>query len=713
MFHRVFVPLLSLLLRRVSALDVRFDPPNGTIISSGSSISIESVGATHLCFTTSSSIDPQCFSDANATSGCSFGSTKILAESTTITTSFDSNARITAVGCDGNITSELLSAVYTISASAGVVTYSPLPSLGNVRIGDIVQIQSNKATYMCVTQDGTSPTCSSGSEQICGNGESYLGDRVNDLEITNSQGIIDARGCTDNAEGNSEIVRAKYTLGPVAQAPAFVVIGNQVNETNAEGVLVVRTGAQVSANSNFATTVCYFVSDLKEDDDNDSEDSSEENVVAPTCNNEDGSCGAGSTSNPVVIVKLTTVIVSAIGCTLDAEAGTDSIVTQSRYTIGKIVKKVTVNPIGKGKVQTGTTLQLNSVNADAICWSSDTSFSVDDTLCLEDGTGCVLGAHDTTNVLPNVTILTSPMTVTVEGCTNLLQMGINSKTTVGPLEIGASASMPQLSSTSVLKAGDVVSMDSADSTAICWSHWIGPINSEMSEAEKLEIQTPKAPICSDDGTTCLLGVLGDRTESKLTEGANVLRTLVVSAVGCADTRKGPGGGTHSKIQTFEYTIVPELATPTFIPPSGTQFKSSIGTVSVTGGSGSGGACYVLAKASEVGNDPENNGECPVQGPECISDPTTTMNEEEKLCLTGEHMDLIKMKSFVVSEDVIICMQSCSTSSLTGLHSKISVSRYVMLKGDKQQLAVLENMYENMGGKLGQWSYDWNLESFCK
>ena len=90
-----------------------------------------------------------------------------------------------------------------------------------------------------------------------------------------------------------------------------------------------------------------------------------------------------------------------------------------------------------------------------------------------------------------------------------------------------------------------------------------------------------------------------------------------------------------------------------------------------------------------------------------------MNEEEKLCLTGEHMDLIKMKSFVVSEDVIICIQSCSTSSLTGLHSKISVSRYVMLKGDKQQLAVLENMYENMGGKLGQWSYDWNLESFCK
>ena len=147
MFHRVFVSLLSLLLRRSSALDVRFDPPNGTIISSGSSISIESVGATHLCFTTSSSIDPQCVSGAN----CSFGSTKILAESTTITTPFDSTARITAVGCDGstNITSESLSAVYTISASAGVVTYSPLPSLGNVRIGDIVQNRIRGTVELC------------------------------------------------------------------------------------------------------------------------------------------------------------------------------------------------------------------------------------------------------------------------------------------------------------------------------------------------------------------------------------------------------------------------------------------------------------------------------------------------------------------------------------------------------------------------------------
>ena len=293
----------------VDALTVRFDPPNNTIISSSSSIYFESVGATHLCYTTSG-ILPQCKSGGiNATAGCILGSTKILAESYTYTTTSETTARIAAVGCVGLNTTSTVSAVnYDISASAGIVQFDPSPSSGNVKIGTKITVSSTKATYLCIATDGTTPTCADGG--ICGVGKVHSGDRA---EVTIEDGIytfysFDVIGCTTKVQGASESAHVQYTTGPVAGKPMFQIEGDHLNTSTSGSTTIVRSGAKINATSNSSTIVCLRSWLVKSSDDA----AASPNTTPPTCNIMNGTCGIGSSSDAVSIISSGTTVVSVV-----------------------------------------------------------------------------------------------------------------------------------------------------------------------------------------------------------------------------------------------------------------------------------------------------------------------------------------------------------------------------------------------------------------
>ena len=704
----------------VDALTVRFDPPNNTIISSSSSIYFESVGATHLCYTTSG-ILPQCKSGGiNATAGCILGSTKILAESYTYTTTSETTARIAAVGCVGLNTTSTVSAVnYDISASAGIVQFDPSPSSGNVKIGTKITVSSTKATYLCIATDGTTPTCADGG--ICGVGKVHSGDRA---EVTIEDGIytfysFDVIGCTTKVQGASESAHVQYTTGPVAGKPMFQIEGDHLNTSTSGSTTIVRSGAKINATSNSSTIVCLRSWLVKSSDDAAaSPNTTPPNTTPPTCNIMNGTCGIGSSSDAVSIISSGTTVVSAIGCTLASDAGTNSLVVQSRYNIGKIVKPVTASPSKKGKVQEDTTIYLDSENADLVCWSTDVGFEPNDSLCHPDGSACVTNAVKASDAMPNVTTLNVPMTVKVEGCTSVNSMGVTSKSTVGPYEIGPRAATPRMTVVQdeanlengessepvaatagainiMIKSGDKIQMDSVNSIGICWTHSTGDME-------------PLRPECSNDGQSCLSGQFSERTLSSLTKGVNILRTLKLSVVGCANIIPGVGGGQHSVAKNSTYLIVPQLEMPLLTPKRGTKFKNSQGKLIITGNQAIGGFCYVVDKATATTND-DSISVCPIQAPECRSNPPE--NKADK-CINGNYWD-VQQEDFTLSvlEDMTICIQTCSSSTTAGLHSLINVGSYSVLTGDKAQLAVLEDIYNTMNGKSGAWIYDWDLESY--
>ena len=404
------IPIVS------SVLTVRFDPPNGTVIPSSSSLFIESLGSTHLCITTTQNIIPQCKTGINATNGCIFGCTQINAESVTITTTSENKARVSVVGCINKTETSIVStAEYDISAASGIVTFSPLPSSGNVKIGSKITMSSSKSTYLCVTEDSTTPTCTNSDTPTCGIGEIHLGSTT---ELIIKDGLVFAgRGCTTNIQGSSDTVRVEYTMGPIAAAPTFQIIGDYLNTSIKQETIIVRNNAKIRAVSNSSVIVCMKSYLLSSDDDSTTTTTTTPTVlVPPTCNQENATCGIGSSSNDIVIDNTIVTIVKAIGCASASEAGTNSNIVTNQYKIGKIVQPVEAFPSKKGKLQEFSAISLTSTNADNVCWSTDVNFGPSDTLCKSDGSGCVENAIlASSTTMPNITRSNVPMTIKVEG----------------------------------------------------------------------------------------------------------------------------------------------------------------------------------------------------------------------------------------------------------------------------------------------------------
>ena len=714
---------LLLLLPRCNSLDVRFDPPNATVIPFGSSITVEAPGSSHLCYS-QSSILPFCKTNASQGLGCSFGSTTVLGHSATLTTTAATTARITAVGCGStNVTSKLSTHVYFISQlQAGHLSFSPSPAQGNVKEGNVITISSAKASYLCVTEDGTDPTCTAKEVgKTCGNGKTYLGDSVQ-LIIAKHSNSFRGRGCMNELTAASSVVRAEYVLGPIASIATFVIHGDSVSNSNVTSTsttpTVVRKGATITATSAKSVIVCMKSWIF---------DSNAVVPLPPTCNAANGTtCGIGSSPNPIVLTNTaSTTVISAIGCTLESEAGTHSIPIQNFFQVGTIVEQITALPALKGKVQAATQILLSSKNADAICWSTDVGRdSSSSSLCLTNGTGCIhpLNAYHASNSI-TVTGNNAPLTITVEGCTSMFAMGINAKKTIGPFEIGETASLPRLTSTeeeaaaansaadvppTTIKAGDVVKMTSKNSLLVCWTSVVVSVFIEGEEAttHTTEVAALAPPSCESTGTVCQHGMASDRTLPTLTTGYTDARTLILKAVGCQETTLGTGGGTHSPVLTKTYTIVPQLAAPVLDPKTLTMFKNSQGQIKITGDKATGGACYVTHNTGPTAVPVAVRTKCPVQPPECHDNPTAA-----KKCAIGTHLDLSAGTTIPVTEDFIVCVQICSKTATAGLHSALTIGEYNVLKGSKVQRAVLEDIYEKMNGKTGGWLYKWDLDSY--
>ena len=325
-------------------------------------------------------------------------------------------------------------------------------------------------------------------------------------------------------------------------------------------------------------------------------------------------------------------------------------------------------------------------------------------------------------------------------------MGVTSKSTLGPYDIGAVAGKPKMTvitdqeeesvtvttdvsssnngnqNMNMIKSGDSIQINSVDAMSICWTKWVGNVLKADEDEPIL-----KAPVCSNDGMSCIEGTKSDRTPSSLTQGANALRLFKLSAIGCTNTSPGTGGGKHSIVTTSSYIIVPTLQTPTFTPDTGTQFKNSQGSIAMAGNKATGGICYVLQKMAEVTttattaattdttdtttstSSSDSVITCPIQPPECRTDP----KEGEAKCISGTHMDLTATPTptLPVTEDMNVCAIACSHSSQIGTHSRVNVGTYFVLKGDTTQLKVLETIYNDMHGKSGAWIYDWDLDSY--
>jgi Leucine-rich repeat (LRR) protein len=683
---------------------------------------------------------PQCNTGINATIGCVFGSTMALGDSVTIATTSDAFAEIQAVGCVNKTTTELLETVfYPISATdAGVVTFNPVPSAGNRKLHDSVAMSSANAVYLCVTHDNTDPTCSATEVgHTCGNGVTHLGNTVH-LNITNNQKIFKGIGCMDEVTAASAVGHAEYTMGPIASSPTFGIVGDYYNPDNtvlsstSTNPTIVRKGANVHATSTHSVIVCMKSWAL------DTLNGVE--PLPPTCNDLNGTvCGTGSSPNDIVIADATsTTLVSAIGCTLKADAGTHSVVSKSWYTVGKIVKQTTVLPASQGKVQENTNIRLASSNADMICFSTS-SGSPTSSMCLTNGTGCVnkLNEYSSTNGI-SVTSNNVPLTINVEGCTSMVTMGINYVGTIGPFEIGPSAELPRLTTTgeeeaaeeaaiaamvatdgstatvvdadppsvdapvATIKAGNIVNIISKNSLSICLVSSVVDVFVEDNEAAQTSIiALVPEPVCDSTGMSCTTGESSDRTLPELTTDYTSTKTLIIKAIGCQDVTLGTGGGKHSNVLTKTYTIVPQLEAPVLDPRTYTLFKNSQGQIAIAGEQATGGACYVSTnKIEQVATTT-----CPLQPPECRDDPGSNVDK----CIIGTHVDTNAGTTIPVAEDLIICVQSCSHSTQTGLHSTITVGQYTVLKGSTKQLNVLASMHTNMNGD--DWLYPWDLDSY--
>ena len=532
-----------------------------TTVSYGGTVSISSLLANYICYTTNNAV-PVCDSPSNGIPSSCVNGKKILSGQNMLDGITANPTTVKAIGCPGvlgRLESPVVSEdIALVTVSAGDPTFAATSVHITDAAGSPMTLASVNAEFLCYeihyAAGASRPACNAAGTG-CQTGLKIIGASGDTQGLINS-GTLYAVGCRNTAHGDQASAVASQAIAAtyVVQQPLF------------SGSTSVVHGSKATIRSRYAAYIC--VSDTG---------------VAPECEapGTDGcitgvkQAGVVDASTNVLAVPsmgiTSSVTLKATGCGLAGDTNSNASPGVA-YTLIVATASDPVFTPTNGQLVHGDKVTIASDNAVSVCFTTDGAAPS----CNADGTcnaGVAVGTDSTTTAFTVSTGFGVPLKAI--GCANTGQSNVDSQiTNLSLVALATEAVDPVFNPTGTIPGtlnfiGSMgLQITSADSSGVCYSTAGGQT-------------APTVPVCLGMGDGCSSGSFLANTPVPTLTG-----TTSISAVGCGRSAWQNSPQADSDVVTKVYTEKQQAGDVVFSVTAGSQ-----GDAVALMSSNSTGVCY--------------------------------------------------------------------------------------------------------------------------